>query len=65
MEKIYKIGITLSKNKDDNQSQPYHWLLISYENDYQNEASGWAITPDKAWNEAYNYFVMYKNKTII
>lgn len=62
MKKTYKIEITLTKNNHENLNQPYHWVLFSYQDDFQNEAAGWAASPEKAWKEAYEFFTMYKQK---
>jgi len=56
----YKIEVGVTPSQNDNKLQPYHWILFAYHGDWCNEGAGWAITPELAWSEAYNFFVRYK-----
>ncbi len=62
MNQNYKIEINITPSKYENKSQPYHWILFAYYDDWCNEGAGWATTPELAWSEAYNFFVRYKKQ---
>ncbi|MFV5171084.1 MULTISPECIES: hypothetical protein [Bacillus cereus group] len=60
MQKIYKIEVSITPNHKDNKYKPYYWVLFVYSGEWCNECLGWAESPQKAWEEAYNFYVTFK-----
>lgn len=66
MTNAYKIEIGVTPNSHENKTQPYYWNLYAYDGIWTNSAAGWASSPDKAWQEAYTFYLRYKSpKTAI
>lgn len=63
MQKEYKIEIGVTPNYKDNKYKPYYWVLFaSSGGEWCNECFGWAEFPGKAWEEAYNFYLSFKQK---
>ena len=62
MEKHYKIEIGITPSYKDNKYKPYYWVLFAYNNEWYNECFGWSVSPQKAWEEAYDFYLSFKQK---
>lgn len=62
MNQNYKIEVGVTPHTHDNKNQPFHWTLFAYCEEWCNEGSGWARTPELAWKEAYNFYARYKKQ---
>lgn len=48
-------------DNSNNKQKPFFWILLSYTGkNWCNECSGWAISPEEAWNIAYQYYINYE-----
>lgn len=57
MDSEYMIKVYLSPDKETYPDTPYGWCLLVLHDDWCNEGSGWAKTPELAFKEAYEYFL--------
>ena len=60
LQKNYKIEVGITPNYKDNKYKPYYWVLFAYSGEWCNECFGWAESPEKAWEEAYNFYLSFK-----
>lgn len=61
VKKTYKIDVRVTPNYAENKHKPYFWaVLATTDGEWCNECSGWAETPEKAWNEAYGFYSTFK-----
>ena len=67
MNIIFKIEIHLFPNENVYCDTPFFFFLFSYtNNNWCNSGSGWSTTPQNAWNDAYNFYLLHnslKNNT--
>lgn len=58
----YSIEVVLLESKEDNKHKPYFWVLYKIQENgiKTNDGSGWAETPEKAWQEAYDFYTAFK-----
>ena len=64
MKKNYKIEIGITPKYRDHPKKPYYWMIMSNTGkDWCNEFFSWAISPDKAWQEAYEHYNTFKKPT--
>ncbi|GEM_PF-1777891 len=64
MQKSYKIEIGITPNYNENKYKPYYWVLFACSDSACcNECFGWAESPKKAWEEAYNFYLSFKQKS--
>lgn len=59
MEKTYQIEVCMTPAYRDHAAKPYHWVIYSYEKEWQNECAGWAKSGEEAWTEAHDFFQNY------
>jgi len=57
MERDYVIKVYLSPDRDAYPGTPYCWCLLVLHNDWCNEGSGWAKTPELAFKEGYAFYL--------
>lgn len=50
--KSYLVQISLNEHPWDNPSAPYYWCILGYYNNWCNEASGWSVSIDQAFEDA-------------
>lgn len=67
MKIFYKITVNPEPNYHDSPDKPYSWMIASIDIDnpnstYCNSGFGRAETPEKAFEEALNYYNKYKKK---
>lgn len=56
----YKIEIHLHPNIDNLSIPTFFWTLFSYTgNNWCNSGSGWAPSPEDAWQDAYNFYLLH------
>lgn len=61
VKRDYKIDVRMTPNYEDNKHKPYFWaVLSSTDGEWANECSGWAETPEKAWEEAHDFYSTFK-----
>jgi hypothetical protein len=59
----YKIEIGITPNYKDNKHKPYYWVLFVFnDGEWCNECFGWSESPEKAWTEAFNFYVSFKQQ---
>ena len=57
----YKIGVYMTPSYHDNKYKPHFWILFKWcGDDWCNDGCGWAETPEKAWEEAYDFYTKFK-----
>lgn len=61
LQKVFKIEVSVTPNYNDNKYKPYHWVLLGYNSEWCNECFGWAESPTKAWEEAYTFYITFKD----
>lgn len=62
MNSNYKIEIGLTPNYEDNRYKPYHWVIFSLnDSDWCNVNFGWSESQEKAWQEAYDFYLNFIN----
>ena len=58
----YKIEVIMTPHFHDSPKKPYFWMIGSYcGKDWCNHTSGWAATPEEAWQEAKTFYNKYLN----
>lgn len=60
IDKDYKIVVGITPNYKDNRHKPYYWALFVNSGEWCNECLGWEESPEKAWKEAYNFYLSFK-----
>lgn len=61
MDNEYKIEVCMNPHTWDNPKKPYFWCIFKWCTDaWCNEGSGWAITPEEVWEEAYDFYIRFK-----
>jgi hypothetical protein len=62
MKKFYRIEVGVTPSPENNKHQPYYWVLWSStgNSEWCNDFFGWAVSPEKAWEEAYDIYKTYK-----
>ena len=55
--KEHRIVISVTPHYWDNKKEPYFWLITL---DGCNCGFGWSETPEKAWEEAFNYYKVWE-----
>lgn len=61
LESKYKIEVIVSAD-ESNRHKPYCWGLFHFSGEWCNEGGGWAETPHKAWDEAFDFYVKFKRQ---
>lgn len=64
MNEEYFIEIVLTPHYHDNNESPYFWMLgvIGENGERYNSGSGWAVSPNEAYNQAYLHYNKKYNK---
>lgn len=56
MKSDYAIKIYLTPDTTECPDTPYFWCLLVLRDDWCNEGSGWAKTPEQAFQDGYQYY---------
>lgn len=54
--------MSTTPDKEVNKLKPYFWHLS--DEDGRNECSGWAVSPEAAWREAYDFHRSFKYEKV-
>lgn len=59
----YKIEVIMTPHVHDSPVLPYFWCILSCcDGTWSNCCHGWAVTPERAWQEAKTFYNKYLNE---
>lgn len=64
MEEEYKIEVLVTPHYHDNLKNPYFWCVLRWYNEgwCNTSGSGWAASPEEAFNKANKWYEYYYKK---